>query len=269
MNNEKLNSEDLRKLTKYQIRLATMKGGNPEQEKVYKYKINDYTKRLAGRGVNTQSGGVHPELERQANEARATINGIRERASTINAGLPQQIRELIQSSELAKKRFQDINTEFQEHVANSKKEMDELLKDTTKIIGELTEAAERAILDSTRQPLTGEDYRAIKDNLNFSDIGTGLNTSLNVVELLRLMKDPNASLTNIRTRIKDDLSRFSGNTKELINAYISELVTTDTNSNKMLKQGITSEQYNFVITTVLNTIGDTTSVSAPPPVYQQ
>lgn len=164
MNNEKLNSEDLRKLAKYQIRLATMKGGNPVQEKVYKYKINDYTERLASRGVNTQSGGGYQEdLERQKEEALEVVRKIQERAHQTTTILPDQVNNLKKAALLARQSFDNIQKQYTEHIRTSAKAMNDLTQVATTAMKDLISAV--SSVDIRGAQISEEDLKNITDNL--------------------------------------------------------------------------------------------------------
>jgi hypothetical protein len=89
MKNQKsnpINFDDVKKLTKYHIKLANMTGGakSEEKRKVYNYKLNDYSRRLSNSGVDVaavrqiiQSGGDPlDQLRRLHVDARAAIAGI-------------------------------------------------------------------------------------------------------------------------------------------------------------------------------------------------
>lgn len=123
-----INVQNVIKLSKYQSKLATLTGGSSEKRNVYKYKINEYSDKLASNGVNVdrlkrlmQKGGVRvddllAELNRQKDEVIASIGSITMTGVAGNVALADRLTELAGAAQTAKDSHDSLVTKYDDAV---------------------------------------------------------------------------------------------------------------------------------------------------------
>jgi hypothetical protein len=109
------NYENVKKLTKYQIRLA---GADTDKRNTYGYKVKEYSGKLDGNGINSkkilatiQSGGnPFAELEAQQKALRDSIAGLT--AKVDRTVLERQITDITASAGRAAGKYNDIHGKY-------------------------------------------------------------------------------------------------------------------------------------------------------------
>jgi len=120
-----INVQHVIKLSKYQAKLATLAGGSGEKHNIYKYKINEYSDKLASNGFNVnkikqvmQKGGatmaeVLEELERQKTAILTRISDITI-TPVVQENLADNVQTLINAANEAKTRYDAVSLKYQD-----------------------------------------------------------------------------------------------------------------------------------------------------------
>lgn len=220
------NYENVKKLTKYQIRLAS---AGADKQDTYKYKIREYSGKLDGNGLNSkkilqtiQTGGdPFKELKEQQDALRATIDGLT--AKVDRSVLEGQLKDITASAGQARTKYDDLYRKY-----------DTVSKDYGKFAGrsivgnyDLQNKLKEVSLES-KSALTDQEVRDITAAVTLDDKGdvdvdgiikeflidthvTNLNEPSEVFNLARNIKAGKFNATELKQALKDKVNDPSRN----------------------------------------------------------
>jgi hypothetical protein len=272
------NLNDIRKLTKYQVRMINLQGGgssNEEKRKVYQYKINDYSRRLSNNGYNvnkimnmTQSGGSRIEqLTRELDDRKtAILSSLKQLKSDDDEDTLKDNNDIItEHIKKTKERFDKIGRDFGQYVTKNTLTFDEIN----------LELSENAV-KNTELSKQNKELMTKLDKLEFGDVPT--DETMNDIVISMMME--NDKDTNLMAKLKSHLTSdiesavtryFVGQPDENDENYENYLQRLNKEQNKIngVVEKITNakaEQKEVSMDTeALSNIGDTTDQSSPSP----